>query len=110
MKKLVAAVLTGMVNMCLFSQNVVQPPSVNKTDWWGDIDGFLNQQAKITLDLASDALKLNPPALQENLTRKMALLMIDNVLHEEKPSSGRQFSPFTRRGLKMQYGKSVHQR
>lgn len=89
MKKIVAATLIGLMNTCLFSQNVMQPPSVNKTDWWGDIDGFLNQQAKITLALASDALKLNPPALQENLTRKMALLMIDNVLHEEKA----QFRP-----------------
>jgi L-ascorbate metabolism protein UlaG (beta-lactamase superfamily) len=84
MKKIVAAILIFLINPCLFAQSNKETDADKKTDWWGDIDGFLNQQARVTLDLVNDALRANPPALQENMTRKMALIMIDNVLHEEK--------------------------
>ncbi|NLA48373.1 MAG: hypothetical protein GX876_02790, partial [Bacteroidales bacterium] len=68
--------------LAMNGQTVTDPDK--KTDWWGDIDGFLNQQAKVTLNLVNIALRENPPAPEENLARKMALMMIDNVLHEEK--------------------------
>ena len=55
-----------------------------RTDWWGDIDGFYNQQASISLRLVNDVLKNHPPEVEEPLIRKLALLLIDNVLHEEK--------------------------
>jgi L-ascorbate metabolism protein UlaG (beta-lactamase superfamily) len=84
MKKLVIVIFIFLINLCLIAQNREKTDADKKTDWWGDIDGFLNQQAKVTLNLVNDALIANPPALQENMTREMALIMIDNVLHEEK--------------------------
>ena len=76
------AMILMTAGLVLNGQTITDPDK--KTDWWGDIDGFLNQQAKITLNLADIALRENPPAPEENLARKMALTMIDNVLHEEK--------------------------
>lgn len=84
MNKIACALLLVLINTSLLSQIPGENDPDKKTDWWGDIDGFMNQQAKMTLDLVNDALKLNPPSVQENMTRKMALMMIDNVLHEEK--------------------------
>jgi len=77
-------VLIVLMSTCLSVQAQVKTDPDRKTDWWGDIDGFLNQQAKVSLSLVNEALIANPPSLQENMARKMALVMIDNVLHEEK--------------------------
>jgi glyoxylase-like metal-dependent hydrolase (beta-lactamase superfamily II) len=55
-----------------------------KTDWWDDVDGMLNKQAEISLGLADEALKQCPPAVEESLERRMALQLIDNVMHLEK--------------------------
>jgi len=55
-----------------------------KLHWWGDIDGFINQQDKITLDIVVQALTKYPPSIAEPLERKMAMLMLDGVLHEEQ--------------------------
>ena len=84
MKKFYFVFCVLLLNICLYSTAQEQTDQDKKTDWWGDIDGFLNQQAKITLGMADDLLKLNVPAGVEPLERKMALLMIDNVLHDEK--------------------------
>jgi L-ascorbate metabolism protein UlaG (beta-lactamase superfamily) len=84
MKKIFLIMSMLLVQHCLYGQNKEASDPDNKTDWWGDVDGYLNQQAKVTLDLVTDVLRSNPPALKETLTRKMALLLIDNVLHEEK--------------------------
>lgn len=54
-----------------------------KLHWWDDIDGFYNQQHKVTLKLVDEALLKYPPDLDEPLERKMAMLMLDGVLHEE---------------------------
>ena len=52
-----------------------------KENYWGDINGFLDRQARVSLDLVSHTLKTTPPQLPEPLSRKKALLMIDGVLH-----------------------------
>ena len=58
------------------------PGTHDRNDWWGDQDGFLNAQARRTLDLVDRALIQHPPQLPEPLERKMALYMIDGVLHD----------------------------
>ena len=50
--------------------------------YWGDLDGFFNRQAESTLDLVEEGLLRFPPALPEPLERRMALLMVDGVLHD----------------------------
>jgi len=84
MKKIVVLFSAVIICINISAQNKILTQPDKKTDWWGDIDGFLNQQAKVTLNLVTEALTENPPSYQENITRKMALIMIDNVLHEEK--------------------------
>jgi L-ascorbate metabolism protein UlaG (beta-lactamase superfamily) len=83
MKKTCLIVINLLIYSCIFAQNQGSVNSV-KTDWWGDLDGFVNQQNSVTLQTVDVALRQNPPAPAESLQRKMALLMIDNVLHEEK--------------------------
>ncbi len=61
--------------------------SNEKLHFWGDIDGFINQQDKVTLYLVQDALTKYKPSLNEPLERRMAMLMLDGVLHEEKAAS-----------------------
>jgi len=55
-----------------------------KLEWWGNIDGYLNQQAKTSLQWVEQTLKKEPPSLNDPITRKMAYSVIDLVLHEEK--------------------------
>jgi L-ascorbate metabolism protein UlaG (beta-lactamase superfamily) len=100
MKKILLITAILIIHICAFSQNYEPIDPDKKTDWWGDIDGFLNQQAKITLGLVDEALKLYPPALSEPLERKMALLMIDNVLHEEKAAQYTAIQEFIRQRIK----------
>jgi len=52
-------------------------------DYWDDVDGFLDRQSQVSLNLVEQNLQSFPPALPEPSERRMALLMIDNVLHYE---------------------------
>jgi L-ascorbate metabolism protein UlaG (beta-lactamase superfamily) len=87
MKKYYLVSLVLLVHFALFAQNQKIETPDQKTDWWGDIDGYLNQQAKVSLTAVTDVFKLYPPEKEERLERKMAFLLIDNVLHEEKAAS-----------------------
>lgn len=82
MKKNILIILV----LLIASSNVIAQINGNdeKLDWWGDIDGFINQQDKITLNMVDEALAKYPPSLNEPLERRMAMLMLDGVLHEEK--------------------------
>jgi len=70
------------------------PELHDRFDWWGDVDGFLNAQARRTLDVVNQALEKYPPQLPEPIERKMVLLMLDGVFHEvdaPKRSSVQEF-------------------
>lgn len=58
--------------------------SDQRLNWRGDIDGFLDEQARLTLELVDQVLLEHGPNVREPRKRTMALLMLDNVLHEEK--------------------------
>lgn len=51
-------------------------------NYWGDLDGFYNRQAQASLDLVEEALVRHPPRIPEPSERKMALLLIDAILHD----------------------------
>ena len=87
MKEIYLAAFIISFHCNLIGQNQVKSLPEVKTDYWGDIDGYINRQDNETLKLVEDAIKNNPPSLEMGLTRKMALLMIDNVLHEEKAAT-----------------------
>jgi L-ascorbate metabolism protein UlaG (beta-lactamase superfamily) len=84
MKKILLFLVALIIHLCLFAQNPDKQDPDRKTDWWGDPGGYLNQQARVSLAMADNTLKLYPPSVDEPAIRKMALLLIDNVLHEEK--------------------------
>lgn len=84
MKKTVFLIIFLTLQVCLSAQNQQITDADKKTDWWGNVDGYINQQDKVSLELVNNALKKYPPSLKEKEERKMALLMIDNVLHEAK--------------------------
>jgi L-ascorbate metabolism protein UlaG (beta-lactamase superfamily) len=84
MKRILLIPAVLLIHLCLSAQNAEKPDPDKKTDWWGDPGGYLNQQAKLSLAMADDALKMYPPSVDEPAVRKMALMLIDNVLHEEK--------------------------
>lgn len=86
MKKIMTLLLFYFItcSIIIYAQDSESVDPARKTDWWGDIDGFLNRQAEVTLEIADKALNCYPPDLEMPLIRKMALQMIDNVMHEEK--------------------------
>ena len=99
--KIIVLITCGLLlHLCLIAQNPVIIGPDQKIEWWGDIDGFINHQAKVTLGLVNDVLMANPPILEEPLVRKMALLMIDNVLHEEKSANRSAVQAFLQQRIK----------
>ena len=84
MKKICLISFLALFQLNLLGQNPEKTDPDNRIEWWGDSDGYINQQAKVTLGVVNDVLNSYPPTLKEPMERKMALLMIDNVLHEEK--------------------------
>lgn len=77
---LVAMLAFLCASLPLNAQAGAQPSE--RHNWWGDIDGYLNQQALVTLEAVKQALKQYPPQLPEPIERRMALIMIDGVLHD----------------------------
>lgn len=55
----------------------------DRLNWWGDIPGFMNEQHQHSLAAVEALLERYPPAAEESLERRAALLLLDNVLHEE---------------------------
>jgi len=64
------------------SENSQQKSAAPVQHYWGDVDGFLDRQAEVTLDLVRTALERFRPGFPEPIERRMALLMIDGVLHD----------------------------
>ncbi len=75
------AVIMGVGNAAE-SAKLYDPEKHDRFDWWGDVDGFLEAQSRRTLDLANQAFAKYPPQVPEPMERKMALYMMDGVLHE----------------------------
>ena len=67
-----------------FGQQAVSLPGNTRTDWWDDVDGFLNQQSALSLNLTEESLRLNTPSMNETREMRMALMVLDNVMHLEK--------------------------
>ena len=79
-----------------------QIPDDEKLHFWGDIDGFINQQDKVTLNLVHTALTKYKPAIEEPIERKMAMLMLDGVLHEEKAADRPAVQNFLRERIDLE--------
>jgi hypothetical protein len=103
MKKICLVLFVTLINICLFAQNPEKADPDQKTEWWGDIDGYINQQDKVSLKLVNEVLKSFPPAVKEPIERKMAFLLIDNVLHEENAVNRQAVQDF----LRIRIGKAI---
>lgn len=99
MKKYISITLVLVIagNIAVAQTN----PDDEKLDWWGDIDGFINQQDKNTLSIVNEALAKYPPSLNEPVERRMAMLMIDGVLHEEKAAHRASVQNFLRERISL---------
>lgn len=99
MKKSLLIACTIFFCLRLYAQNPDKSDPDQRIEWWGDTDGYINQQAKVSLGLVNQALEANPPAEKISPVRKMALLLIDNVLHEEKAASRPAVQDFLHRRI-----------
>ena len=95
MKKFIILIL--IIPLCSFELLSQESNDDQKLDWWGDIDGFYNQQHKVTLGMVDEALMKYPPTLDEPLERRMAMLMLDGVLHEEAAAKRTAVQDFLKR-------------
>jgi len=79
--KLAGFLITALTVMALH-----HPCSAQQIDplrnYWGDVDAFMNRQAEVTLGLVEEALGRFPPQLPEPYIRRLAMLMLDGVLHD----------------------------
>ena len=58
------------------------PNAQEVRNYWGDVDAFFDRQYEATLSLVQESLIRFPPQLPEPLVRRMAMLMLDGVLHD----------------------------
>ncbi len=96
--KSIVLILLSVIFLTAMAQKAIPPEE--KLDWWGDIDGYYNQQAFASLALVDEALKKYHPQLPEPLERKMAMLMLDGVLHEEEAPHRPAVQDFLHRRIK----------
>jgi hypothetical protein len=61
-----------------------------------DENGFMERQAAALLNAVGDTLQRVPPALPEPPERKLALLLIDGVMHEEAAATRAAVQTFHR--------------
>ncbi|MBT5708770.1 MBL fold metallo-hydrolase [bacterium] len=86
------------------SNGLYDPEVHDRFDWWGDVDGFLGAQARRTLDLADQAFVKYPPQFPEPIERKMALYMMDGVMHEENAPKRKSVQEFLRLRIERSLG------
>lgn len=86
----------------LFAQEIVNDD--DKLHWWGDVPGFYNQQHKVSLQLVDEVLDKYPPSPVEPLERKMAMLLLDNVLHEDSAAIRPSVQDFLKRRISNSIG------
>ncbi len=91
---LLTSILSVIIRPCQ-----AQELKKEKLHWWGDIDGFLNKQHEASLELVNKALSKFPPTIDEPLERRMAMLMLDEVLHEEHAGERRAVQDFLKRRI-----------
>ena len=89
-KSAIIAAVVMILPLTVNAQEVQSPHAVPGQrylkEYWNQSELYLEHQAWYMLDLADQALNANPPAKDINLERQMALLMLDAVTHEPKPS------------------------
>ena len=99
------AILILLIPFISFLAVAQESAADEKLQWWGDIDGFYNQQHKVTLQIVDEALGKYPPTLEEPLERRMTMLMLDGVLHEENATKRTAVKEFLNRRI----GNSIEQ-
>lgn len=79
-----------------------QKPAGNQSTlhWWGNVDEFLNQQSVRIFNQVDEVLDQNPPQIQEPAVRKMALLSLDNLLHDTKNDQRPALGDFFQKRIK----------
>lgn len=66
----------------------------SQTNYWGDIDKFIEEQTKRSFSLINETLNQNLPALEEPLARRSALINLDAILHDPRNDNSPAISQF----------------
>ena len=59
-------------------------PAIRRNQLWKNPDNYLPEQAYRMFDLISEAMDKFPPTVNESTERKLALYLMDAMLHETK--------------------------
>lgn len=68
--------------------------AMDKSAFWGNADAYLQKQAIPIFELADQALTENPPAIGDPTPRKLALYLLDAMLHETRYDNSEPFNRF----------------
>jgi hypothetical protein len=68
-------------------------------NYWGDTNRFLSEQAGAILAATQDTLSRLPPAISEPKERRMAMLLLDAVLHDQEAAKRTPVQQFYRARL-----------
>ena len=71
-----------------------QPSSDEDLEFWGSPSAYLNYQAKIAYPLIDRMLKAFPPAVEPDINRRMALIALDQFLHDADYDRRNAFGTF----------------
>jgi L-ascorbate metabolism protein UlaG (beta-lactamase superfamily) len=69
---------------------------MDRSAFWGNEDAYLQKQAIPMFELADEALTENPPEVGAPMTRRLALYLLDAMLHETRYDDSEPFLNFLR--------------
>ena len=64
------------------SKNPLSQPTTKSVHYRGNPEAYLAAQEEFTLELVDAALRANPPAFPEPPIRRLAMQLLDHVLHD----------------------------
>jgi hypothetical protein len=70
-------------------------PAIQRNQLWKNPDSYLPEQAFRMFDLISEAMDQFPPTVGESTERKLALYLMDAMLHETKYDDSEALFQFT---------------
>ena len=81
------------------SKNPLSQPTTKSVHYRGNPEAYLAAQEEFTLELVDAALRANPPAFPEPPIRRLAMQLLDHVLHDEAAASKPALQSFHHRRI-----------
>ena len=98
-KSFLLHMMMSMAVICLSGTNLMAQekkhnPYEKYLIFWGFPDNYLENQCRHTFAKIDEVLKANPPQKKENLSRDMALMSLDMILHDTRYDKTEPFYQF----------------